>query len=70
MTPDLELILAEGAGMQPGYTTQKVREKCRRCKLGQVSIAGTIKMISSYWNLLLYKINAFLTFIQGHLWRG
>ena len=41
MTPELELILAEGAGMQPGYTTQKVREKCRRCKLGQVSIAGT-----------------------------
>ena len=43
MTPELELILAEGAGMQPGYTTQKVREKCRRCKLGQVSIAGTKK---------------------------
>ena len=40
MTTELELILAEGAGMQPGYTTDKMRERCRRCKLGQVSLAG------------------------------
>ena len=40
MTPELEIILAEGAGLQPGYTTQKVIDKRNRCKLGQVALAG------------------------------
>ena len=41
MTPELEIILAEGAGLQPGYTTQKVIEKRNRCKLGQVALTGS-----------------------------
>lgn len=56
MTPELELILAEGAGMQPGYTTQKVRDKCRRCKLGQISLSG------------LYFLNS--TFLGSHRIQG
>ena len=49
MTPELEIILAEGAGIQPGYSSQKLLDKCKRCKLSQISIAGidlfTIKVI-------------------------
>ena len=40
MTPELEIILAEGAGIQPGYSSQKLLDKCKRCKLSQISIAG------------------------------
>jgi hypothetical protein len=47
MTPELEIILAEGAGLQPGYTTQKVIEKRNRCKLGQVALTGTSSSPSS-----------------------
>jgi hypothetical protein len=42
MTPELEIILAEGAGLQPGYPTQKIMEKRNRCKLGQVALAGKL----------------------------
>jgi len=41
MTPELEIILAEGAGMEPGYSSDKVKEKCNRCRLGQVSLLGS-----------------------------
>jgi hypothetical protein len=44
MTPELEIILAEGAGLQPGYPTQKIMEKRNRCKLGQVALAGNLDM--------------------------
>jgi hypothetical protein len=40
MTPELEIILAEGAGMQPGYSSAKVLDKRNRCKLGQIALAG------------------------------
>ena len=40
MTPELEMILAEGAGIQPGYSSAKVLEKCNRCRLGQIALAG------------------------------
>ena len=40
MTPDLEMILAEGAGLQPGYTGHKVLDKCNRCRLCQVSVSS------------------------------
>jgi hypothetical protein len=40
MTPELEIILAEGAGLQPGYSSAKVLDKCNRCRLGQVALAG------------------------------
>ena len=42
MTPELEIILAEGAGLQPGYSSAKVLDKRNRCKLGQVSLTGKI----------------------------
>ena len=41
MTPELEIILAEGAGLQPGYTSQKILDKCNRARLAQISLAGT-----------------------------
>merc|ERR1712223_1873740 len=41
MTPDLEMILAEGAGLQPGYTGHKVLDKCNRCRLCQVSVSSS-----------------------------
>ena len=40
MTPELEIILAEGAGLQPGYSSARVMEKCNRCRLGQIALAG------------------------------
>ena len=39
MTPELEIILAEGAGLQPGYSGTRVLGKCDRCRLSQISIA-------------------------------
>ena len=54
MTPELEIILAEGAGIQPGYSSQKLLDKCKRCKLSQISIAGldlyTIKIVNNFVN--------------------
>ena len=54
MTPELEIILAEGAGIQPGYSSQKLLDKCKRCKLSQISIAGldlyTIKIVNNVVN--------------------
>ena len=41
MTPELEIILAEGAGLQPGFTCQKILEKCNRARLAQISLMGT-----------------------------
>ncbi len=40
MTPELEIILAEGAGLQPGYSGTKVLNKCDRCRLSQITIAS------------------------------
>ena len=39
MTPELEIILAEGAGLQPGYSGTRVLGKCDRCRLSQITIA-------------------------------
>ena len=39
MTSELEIILAEGAGLQPGYSGTRVLDKCDRCRLSQISIA-------------------------------
>ena len=39
MTPELEIILAEGAGLQPGYSGSRVLGKCDRCRLSQITIA-------------------------------
>ena len=41
MTPELEIILAEGAGLQPGFTSRKILEKCNRARLGQISLSGS-----------------------------
>ena len=40
MTPELEIILAEGAGLQPGLYCSKISQKCNRCRLGQISLIG------------------------------
>ena len=53
MTPELEIILAEGAGLQPGFSSTKVLDKRNRCRLGQISLTGislllTIFYLSSY----------------------
>ena len=54
MTPELEIILAEGAGLQPGYSSAKVLDKRNRCKLGQVSLTGKI-VCRQYIGSLLAK---------------
>ena len=41
MTSELEIILAEGAGLQPGFTSKKILEKCNRARLGQIALSGT-----------------------------
>ena len=41
MTSELEIILAEGAGLQPGFTCKKILEKCNRARLGQIALTGT-----------------------------
>ena len=40
MTPELEIILAEGAGLQPGYSGTRVLNKCDRCRLSQITLAS------------------------------
>merc|ERR1719411_1497130 len=37
-TPELELILAEGAGLRGGYSTKETLENRDRCKVGQISL--------------------------------
>merc|ERR1719516_679102 len=37
-TPELELILAEGAGLRGGYSTRETLENRNRCKVGQISL--------------------------------
>merc|ERR1719471_2473747 len=37
-TPELELILAEGAGLRGGYSTKETLENRNRCKVGQISL--------------------------------
>ena len=62
MTPELEIILAEGAGLQPGFTCRKVMEKCSRCRLSQIAIASKniffiIKnQLDSFLRLSVFKI--------------
>ena len=41
MTSELEMILAEGAGLQPGFSSSKILEKRNRARLGQISLLGT-----------------------------
>ena len=41
MTSELEMILAEGAGLQPGFSSSKILEKRNRARLGQISLHGT-----------------------------
>ena len=73
MKPELEIILTEGAGIQPGYSSQKLLDKCKRCKLSQISIAGidlfTKKVIMKRKMLLIVMFFIFgriivITFIQ------
>jgi len=37
-TPELELILAEGAGLRGGYSTPETLDNRNRCKVGQISL--------------------------------
>lgn len=37
-TPELELILAEGAGLRGGYSTQETLKNRDRCRVGQISL--------------------------------
>lgn len=38
-TPELELILAEGAGLRGGYSTQETLNNRDRCRIGQISLS-------------------------------
>ncbi|CAD5218532.1 unnamed protein product [Bursaphelenchus okinawaensis] len=38
-TPELELILAEGAGLRGGYSTQETLSNRDRCRISQISLA-------------------------------
>lgn len=37
-TPELELILAEGAGLRGGYSTQETLANRDRCRISQISL--------------------------------
>ena len=37
-TPELELILAEGAGLRGGYSTNKTLDNRDRCRVSQISL--------------------------------
>jgi len=37
-TPELELILAEGAGLRGGYSTRETLENRNRCRVSQISL--------------------------------
>jgi potassium large conductance calcium-activated channel subfamily M alpha member 1 len=37
-TPELELILAEGAGLRGGYSTPETLSNRDRCRVGQISL--------------------------------
>lgn len=37
-TPELELILAEGAGLRGGYSTAETKKNRDRCRVGQISL--------------------------------
>lgn len=59
MTSELEMILAEGAGLQPGYSCSKILEKRNRARLAQISLVGRdrlrskLSLISRLQGLLL-----------------
>lgn len=38
-TPELELILAEGAGLRGGYSTSETLKNRDRCRVGQISLS-------------------------------
>ena len=67
MTPELEIILAEGAGLQPGYSSAKVLDKRNRCKLGQIALAGIC--LSTHVSLLLILTGQGLH-CTVQVWRG
>ena len=61
-TPELEQILAEGAGMKGGYCTPTVLANRDRCRVAQVSLFdgplsqfGVKKNNTYLWNLLIMK---------------
>ena len=68
-TPELELILAEGAGLRGGYSTPESLANRDRCRVGQISlydgplaqfgvcleICFSIK--SSYWISYVYPMS-------------
>ena len=50
MTPELEIILAEGAGMEPGYSSDKVSSPFA---LFPVTIIVTKRIASEVYTLLI-----------------
>ena len=72
MTPELEIILAEGAGLQPGYSSGKILDKCNRCRLGQIALAGNIilHIVACTPYMTLYKKQARAELSQAQLKLG
>ena len=62
MTPELEIILAEGAGLQPGYSSGKILDKCNRCRLGQIALAGNTGPL-----LINLELKRFISNFEGTL---
>lgn len=58
-TPELELILAEGAGLRGGYSTPETLSNRDRCRVGQISLVDGplthygVRIIASYVFVLL-----------------
>ena len=61
MTPELEIILAEGAGMEPGYSSDKVSSSfaCFFCNDYHLT-----KRIASELHKLLIEINNYVEIIS------
>ena len=51
MTSELEMILAEGAGLQPGFSSSKILDKRNRARLGQISLVGTERVCEDTFRL-------------------
>uniref|UniRef100_A0AC35TLF4 BK channel n=1 Tax=Rhabditophanes sp. KR3021 TaxID=114890 RepID=A0AC35TLF4_9BILA len=62
-TPELELILAEGAGLRGGYSTTETMQNRERCRISQIALADTpyegIKTASTYGEMFTIALKKY-----------
>ena len=55
MTSELEMILAEGAGLQPGFSCSKILEKRNRARLAQINLVGRETQYSEHFYSAVFR---------------